>query len=197
MNTPTRNIPAHVIFDFFGVICSEIAPVWFHAHAPTLNEPAFHREFIRPVDAGERAPELLFAQLAELSGQSSEQVQHQWHELIRIDDAVVQIIAELRARGSATAICSNAWVSFIRPILHTHTIEPLFDVIIISSEIGVTKPDPAIFTATLRALNTTADTCVHIDDAQANVTAAESLGMHGILFTTPIALRNTLGLAHT
>ncbi|MBI4148236.1 HAD family phosphatase [Candidatus Woesearchaeota archaeon] len=83
------------------------------------------------------------------------------------------------------AILSNhvtewAWPAIKR--LHLHKIcRP----IIISSEVGMAKPDPAIYQHCLREIGR-ADApglCVFIDDLERNVAAAKEAGMHAIQFS--------------
>lgn len=60
-----------------------------------------------------------------------------------------------------------------------------FDHITVSGEIGVGKPDPAIFQLALSRAGATPDRTVFIDDSPVNVAAARALGIHGITFTSP------------
>jgi putative hydrolase of the HAD superfamily len=54
--------------------------------------------------------------------------------------------------------------------------------VIDSSEVGVRKPDPAIFSLALRELGGIApEHAVFLDDFPGNVAAARRLGMHGVL----------------
>jgi putative hydrolase of the HAD superfamily len=58
----------------------------------------------------------------------------------------------------------------------------LFDAVIDSSEVGMRKPDPAIFSLALRELGGVApEHAVFLDDFAGNVEAARRLGMHGVL----------------
>jgi putative hydrolase of the HAD superfamily len=61
-------------------------------------------------------------------------------------------------------------------------IAELFDAVIDSSEVGMRKPDPAIFALALRELGDIApEHAVFLDDFPGNVAAARRLGMHGVL----------------
>jgi len=58
----------------------------------------------------------------------------------------------------------------------------LFDVVIDSSEVGMRKPDPRIFELALTELGGIDPTrSVFLDDYPGNITAAEALGMLGVL----------------
>jgi len=58
----------------------------------------------------------------------------------------------------------------------------LFPIRIYSCVVGCSKPNPLIFREALRALKVRADEALFIDDVEAYVEAAKSLGMAGIRF---------------
>ncbi len=96
-------------------------------------------------------------------------------------DAMVERTRRLRADGIRTAMITNnvrefgdGWRSLI-------PVDELFEVVVDSSHAGVRKPDPAIFHLALDALGVTPDRCLFLDDFPGNITAAEALGIQGIL----------------
>ena len=58
--------------------------------------------------------------------------------------------------------------------------ENIFDGIIDSSEVGIRKPDPKIFTLALQIADNSADKTIFLDDYVEHVTVAEELGIKGI-----------------
>ena len=68
----------------------------------------------------------------------------------------------------------------------------LFDAILISGEVGLIKPDPAIFELAIRRTGVEASQCLLIDDNAENVAAAKRLGMQGVLFRSADALEAEL-----
>src|SRR5262252_122055 len=65
-----------------------------------------------------------------------------------------------------------------------------------SCTVGSSKPSPLIFRDALKALRSKAEESVFVDDVQAYVDGARSLGIHGIHYQNPAQLRqelNTLG----
>ncbi|MGA9719726.1 MAG: HAD-IA family hydrolase, partial [Acidobacteriaceae bacterium] len=61
-----------------------------------------------------------------------------------------------------------------------------------SCELLTAKPDPAIYRHTLEKLGVTPGEAMFIDDISANITAARTLGIDGIQFTTVEQLRRDL-----
>lgn len=97
-------------------------------------------------------------------------------------------------RESMLAVVARVSAAGIRNVMVTNNIaemadswrrlipEGLFDGVVDSSEVGVRKPDPAIYELALRAGPTVVpERAVFLDDHQANVEAARALGITGIL----------------
>jgi putative hydrolase of the HAD superfamily len=98
------------------------------------------------------------------------------------NERFLAFMGELRGRGHAMAVCTNNVREWS---LRWQTMVPvteLFDVVIDSSELGVRKPDPRIYEATLTALGVPARSAVFIDDLEINCEAAAALGMHAVWF---------------
>jgi putative hydrolase of the HAD superfamily len=58
-----------------------------------------------------------------------------------------------------------------------------------SCELGIAKPDPAIYLHTCEKLGVAPAETIFLDDKTENITAANSVGLNGILFTTVTQLR--------
>jgi epoxide hydrolase-like predicted phosphatase len=99
---------------------------------------------------------------------------------------VVDYVAELRRRGLKTALVTNNVREGSGLWRRLMPVDELFDVVIDSSEVGVRKPNRAIFDLALAQLGVTdpAD-AVFLDDLDSNVDAARAMGMHGILVGDP------------
>ena len=68
----------------------------------------------------------------------------------------------------------------------------LIDRFVVSSDIGVVKPNPRIFHTLLDRYSLQASKCLFIDDNPANIAGAEQVGLHGILFHNATQLRTEL-----
>jgi len=107
------------------------------------------------------------------------------HEVWRAaQDLIGENIALVRALRPVyrTAILSNADASLRERLRDAHGIHDLFDSILCSAEVGMAKPEPAIYRLAASRLALEPEACVFVDDLAANVTAAETVGMQGILF---------------
>lgn len=99
-----------------------------------------------------------------------------------IREDVVGHVRRVREAGHPTALVTNN-IAEIRELWQALIpVDELFGAVIDSSEVGVRKPDPKIFELALDAIGGVdpSDT-VFLDDYHGNITAAEKLGMTGIL----------------
>jgi 2-haloacid dehalogenase len=104
----------------------------------------------------------------------------------------VEILAELRERGTPLYALSNFSAETFPPALERFDFLRWFHGTVISGEVGVIKPDPSIYEITLTRFAIDPHRAVYIDDVAANAEAARPFGIHGIHFTTPDALRAEL-----
>jgi putative hydrolase of the HAD superfamily len=89
---------------------------------------------------------------------------------------MVNAVRRIRRAGVKTALLSNSWgLDYDRAGW-----DELFDVIVISGEVGLRKPEPAIYALTAERLGLAPGTCVFVDDLGPNVRGAVAAGMVGI-----------------
>jgi putative hydrolase of the HAD superfamily len=98
----------------------------------------------------------------------------------------------LKARGLLTGILSNMGDNVHENIEREFDWIHRFDVLIWSYQLGIAKPDPAIYHAVLTKLGTAPGETLFIDDKQVNIEAAQALGMQAILFSNVAQLREDL-----
>ena len=101
----------------------------------------------------------------------------------------LKIMRRLRGEGIPIYALSN-WAAETFP--STRDRFPFldeFDGILLSGQVGVGKPDPAIFRLFLVRFGLTAESTVFIDDNPANVAAARSLGLQALLFESAAQVR--------
>jgi putative hydrolase of the HAD superfamily len=98
----------------------------------------------------------------------------------------------LKARGLLTGILSNMGDHVLENIEREFDWIHRFDALVWSFQLGMAKPDPAIYHAVLSKLGTDPAETLFIDDKQVNIEAARSLGMCAIQFTDVAQLRQDL-----
>ena len=102
--------------------------------------------------------------------------------------AMYEMIRALRA-GLRTALLSNSWGCAEYP---RDDFPGLFDLVVLSGEVGMRKPEPEIFRHAAHELGLDPAECVFVDDMEPNVAAAQACGMTSVLHTEPAATARTL-----
>jgi epoxide hydrolase-like predicted phosphatase len=127
--------------------------------------------YTRAADAG---LDLDFASLRDLMGR------------LDVHDVMVERIRALRSEGYKTGLVTNNVREAAQQWRDIVPLDELFDVVVDSSEVGVRKPNPAIYHHALDLLGVPADRAVFLDDAEGNVAGAVRAGMAAILVEDPV-----------
>ena len=98
----------------------------------------------------------------------------------------------LRARGHFVGLLSNMMPTF-EP--HWRAMTPpddLFDDLVLSYDVGLRKPDPAIYALAAERAGAPPERCLLVDDLAANCDAARAAGWSAVLYeTVPQAITET------
>ncbi len=111
-------------------------------------------------------------------------------KLTKIDKKVLQIIKKLR-KNYKLGFISNT-ITPHEKINRKRGLFDLFDVVVLSHKIGMTKDDKRIFLMTAKKLNVEPKECIFIDDVKDFVNTAKSVGMEGIQFRNSRQLESEL-----
>lgn len=99
--------------------------------------------------------------------------------------STLKLARELKSRGYKLYIAGNMPKEPYDIMLKANPeIKQLFESIYVSSSLGMTKPNSQIFTHIAKAHKLNPAECLVIDDEMVNVTAAQEVGMQGLLFTS-------------
>lgn len=116
-----------------------------------------------------------------------------WEEsIVGPIEGTVAILRRLKNAGYIIYGLSN-WSAETFPLAYKkYDFFNLFDGIIISGEVKIVKPDPAIFELLLSKLGRPANECLLIDDSPTNVAQAQNMGFKVVLFRSPEQLEDEL-----
>ncbi len=97
------------------------------------------------------------------------------------DAEMIAAVAAARAAGIRTGLVSNSWGTrrYDRAML-----AELFDGVVISGEVGIRKPAPAIYALGAERTGVAPEACVFVDDLPFNLTPAAELGMATVHHTS-------------
>jgi putative hydrolase of the HAD superfamily len=106
--------------------------------------------------------------------------------------AVVAWLEVLKAAGLRLALLSNIPREQWAAIKDGLDWLSLCDVVALSYELGIAKPNPGVYRWCLDQLSLAPGEVIFVDDQPDNVAAAAGLGMNALLFTTVAELRRAL-----
>jgi HAD superfamily hydrolase (TIGR01509 family) len=93
-----------------------------------------------------------------------------------VEPPLLTVVREVRERGLATALLSNADGYWSPP----GEWDGLFDVVVVSGDVGLAKPAAEIYRLTAERLGLATSECVFVDDLAINVRGAAAAGMVGV-----------------
>lgn len=170
-----------IIFDCFGVLYQGSIN---HIHELT---PENKREELANLslssDYGYISREDFLAQASELTGKTSDELRAIMQADHIRNAELVEYMRALRPQYKV-AMLSNVGRGVIDRLFSARELDELFDEVVLSSEVGMIKPDPDIFNLTSYKMGILSEDCLMVDDLEANIEGAISIGMHGVVFTT-------------
>lgn len=171
-----------IIFDCFGVIFGEIAPIFFSRYFSPEEAAILKDKFFIPADLGLVTYEELFVNMAEELKMPKEDILKEWEELICLNEPIVPVIRELGKTADITLL-SNAPLGFVERLFEEYDLSDLFDRIFISCNIKMAKPDPGIYRYCISQINKDYDEIYMIDDNPANLEPLPAIGIKPVRFT--------------
>jgi epoxide hydrolase-like predicted phosphatase len=125
-----------------------------------------------------------------LPASEAERVKREFFAGDVVDRTLLEFLRSIKPKYKVGAI-SNAW-SGLRTYIEREKFADVFDVIIISAEVGAAKPAVKIYQLALEQVGLSANEAVFVDDVLENIEACEKIGMRGILFKDPVSVINQL-----
>jgi putative hydrolase of the HAD superfamily len=156
---------------------------WTHRldyDADILNGQTYWRTVAR--DTGTRFTPEQIAQLLEVDARM-------W---MNLNPAMLAWIPRIKEAGYRLGILSNMGDGVLEYLRPRFTWLGLFDQLTWSCELGVVKPDPAIYLHTVKKLNVKPEQALFIDNLQKNIEGAETVGLQAALFESAEQLQRDL-----
>ncbi|HEX8104043.1 MAG TPA: HAD family phosphatase [Solirubrobacteraceae bacterium] len=195
-----------LLVDFGGVLTTDVFESFAAFCRAEGLDPSFVRDrFMHDATARDLLHELELGRIsepeferrfAELLGVAPDGLVDRLFGGMAPEPAVIQAVRAARAAGVRTGLLSNSWGD------HRYDREQfpaLFDVTVISGEVGLRKPDPAIYELAAERLGLPAAQIVFVDDLPGNLKPARALGMTTVLHRsapeTVAELERVLGVA--
>ena len=170
-----------IIFDCFGVLTTDQWRAFVDSLPPDIDT-AKARELNRQYDAGLLTAHEFIDQVAALTDQSPEKVAALLDNEANKNAMLLGYIGQLRNHGYRIGMISNVGTDWITKTFLTAEEQALFDDMIFSYEVGMTKPDPRIFHMACERLAVPPEEAVFVDDIASYCTSAEQEGLQTIVY---------------
>ncbi len=194
-----------LVVDFGGVLTTSIWPAFAsfcesEGLAPDTVRELFRGDpealrLLRALETGELADpefERRFATLLGIAGPAG--LIERMFAGLGPDERMIEAVRTAREGGIATGLISNSWGLRI----YERAPVDLFDVAVISGEVGLHKPQPEIYELACERLGVEPTDAVFVDDLRENCAGAEAIGMTAVLHRdaaeTIAALEPLLGI---
>jgi epoxide hydrolase-like predicted phosphatase len=153
------------------------------AFVRVLRETADGREALAAVECGQLPRREYEQVIGRLLGLDDHHLLARALADLRPRPEVTGLARRARAGGIRVAALSNSWGTGDYDPYDGYELDELFDAVVISDQVGLRKPGPAIYELTASKIGLPPDGCLFVDDTEANLPPARELGMGTLLFT--------------
>ena len=113
-----------------------------------------------------------------------------WHAHTPLDPEAKSVLGELQGRYKLALISNFDHPPHVHRLLDELALRPFFDAVVVSGDVGVKKPDPAIFAPALEQTGLATDEALFVGDSpEDDVAGARAAGLR------PVLIRRSLGAA--
>jgi putative hydrolase of the HAD superfamily len=184
-----------LLLDFGGVVTTDFfAALGAHCERLGLPHDSFRnlvtadpkgRELYHQVERGELSQPAFEQKIAQLLGvQPASLIQGLLADL-RPEPLMAEAVARARTAGIRVGVITNSWGTAPYDPYAAYQLNQRFDAVVISSQVGLRKPEPAIYRLAADELAVPLGGIVFVDDIAANLQPAKELGMAVIHHVDP------------
>ncbi len=168
-----------VIFDCFGVLTTDLWQEFVVNLPDELTQPA--RKLNHAYGSGRITQQQFISEIETLTGRQPMGVDGRPNHTIQKNSPLLSYISQLKL-NYRIGLLSNIGSNWIKDSFLSETEKDLFDAIVVSHEVGMTKPDERIFRLAASKLRVAEKNCVFVDDVMRNCRAAENVGMRAVMY---------------
>ena len=172
-----------IILDMYGVIVKQTGDdfvPYVQQTFPDLSPEEIYKPWNK-ADMGEWSSLEIWAALG-FQG-DLEKIEKDYLDTIELNDGFLDFIKAVKKKYKLAILSndSSRWSKYLR---EKFNINQYFDVISISGDLKIRKPDERIFRLTMEKLAVKAEECLYIDDRRVYLGGAGKVGMNTILFNS-------------
>ncbi|MEW4488544.1 HAD family phosphatase [Thalassoglobus sp. JC818] len=190
-----------ILFDLGNVLlnfshekmCRQIAAL-FDVSADEVQEVFLSSGIYAEFDRGQLTEQDVLRQLEQRFGRdvALSNLQQAAGDIFEPNLEMHSLLRDLRKRGLRTVLLSNTCVTHIEWIRQHYETLSLMDDLVLSYEVGASKPDAAIFDAALEKIQCEPSECLYTDDIAGHIEAGRQHGLQVELFTTAEKFKTAL-----
>lgn len=168
-----------IIFDCFGVLTTD---KWkeFVATLPVNQvQPAI--DLNHALDRGYITQKEFFEQISELTGKSPDRVESVINADMHKNMQLMELIERL-SHNYKIGLLSNVSSNWVRETFLSFDEKSLFDDIVLSYDVGMIKPEVAVYELAASRLQCQPEECLFIDDSLGHVRGAIQAGMKSFVY---------------
>ena len=171
-----------VVLDAMGVIyqasddVAELLVPFVRAHGGAPDAALIETAYLE-ASLGRLSPDALWHRLG-----LDPELEHDYLAAHSLMPGVSAMIRSLYDAGFALWCFTNDVARWSETLRRDHGIERFFEGLVVSSDIGTRKPDAAAYRALLSRLGCAPAEVIFVDDRNANVRAAQALGIEAMRF---------------
>lgn len=167
-----------IVLDMYGVIVKQTGDDF----VPDLKPEEIYIPWFK-ADVGELTSLEVWESLG-FKG-NIEKIEKDYLDTIEINEGFLDFVSSVNKHYKMAIISndSSRWSKYLR---EKFDINKYFDVISISGDLKIQKPDERIFQLTLEQLCCKAEDCLYVDDREGNLEAASKVGMNAVSFNSRI-----------
>lgn len=182
-----------IIFDCFGVLWVHKGPEYVKNHTKNYQKIRGQiSEYNNKADLGLISQLQYEQKISKLSGLSLAQVHSHLLSGYHLNTQLLDFIEHKIRPFYKVALLSNITKNSMDNFFTYEQQQGLFDVSVLSCDIGLVKPDPEIYQFTCQKLNIKPGEAIMVDDIYNNCLGAEAIGMKSIYYEGLAHLRKAL-----
>ena len=172
-----------IVLDMYGVIVKQTGDdfvPYVQQTFPNLSAEEIYTPWLK-ADSGEMTSLEVWEALG-FQG-DLEKIEKEYLDTIELSDGFIDFIEKVKGKYKLAIISNDSgrWSKYLR---EKFDINKYFDVISISGDLKIQKPDERIFLLTTTKLGVNAEDCIYVDDRTGNLKAAKKVGMKPILLNS-------------
>ena len=169
-----------ILFDFFGVLSTPVYKKVIDQFIAEAERPTWMKR-LDDLDAGTLSEEQLVADLAKAGGVTEDEIWAVANNAPKVNYELFSYIEEKLKGKYRVGLLTNIPRGLLERIAGEKL--PMFDIALVSSDLGLVKPDRKIFEVAIERCEVPAEEILFIDDSEKNIKAASELGINGIVYT--------------